>query len=493
MVHHPGPPLNVHVHIPNGTFTDVQGDLHQTTSIERSETGQSAQDPNSYTNRTPTGLLELFRETSPGAAFDSVDRFPPPKCLPGTRGELLDEVECWIDLDQTKICWIHGPAGAGKSAIAQTVSETCSERGQLAASFFFSRSAPSRSHARQFFTTIALQIAHSMPQMRQAICKAVEDDLQILHRQHSAQLKKLLVLPLSSASTSAPTQPLLVIIDGLDECGGDQSKLLLHILELVATYSLPLRFLIFSRPEPQISHFFDTVAMDATTGISLYGDHQAREDVLLFLQTGFDTIHDSERHAAIMKHVPKPWPSGEDVQLLADRSDGYFIYASTVLKYVDEEYPSCIDRLREVLELSKPGSSAFGELDKLYMQVLSIYPDTDLLLRVLGGLLTPFRSHLHEDGLESVESLQAILGLHPGQIEHILRGLHSVLDIQVSLNHTLDLTQRVEPFHASFPQFLFDQSRAGRYYINQESINADIVRGTADLMRDYDKRKPSLG
>jgi len=94
---------------------------------------------------------------------------PLPKCLPGTREELLNEVKRWIDLDQTKICWIHGPAGAGKSATAQTVSETCSERRQLAATFFFSRSAPSRSHAQWFFTTIAHQIAHSMPQMRRRI------------------------------------------------------------------------------------------------------------------------------------------------------------------------------------------------------------------------------------------------------------------------------------------------------------------------------------
>ena len=459
---------------------------YQYNTLPVRQVSQHRKEPNSYTNRTPTGLLELFRASSPDAAFDSAGRSPPPKCLPGTREKLLNEIERWIGLDESKICWIHGPAGAGKSAIAQTVSETCSARGQLAASFFFSRSAPSRSHARWFFTTIAHQIAHSVPQMRQAICKAVEDDMQILHKRRSAQLKQLLILPLLSFSaSSAPPPPFLVIVDGLDECDGDHSKLLLHILELVNT--LPLRFLIFSRPEPQVCHFFDTVAMSASTRISIYGDHKAREDVCLFLRTKFNTIHDSERHAAIMKHVPKPWPSNEVVQLLADRSGGYFIYASTVVKYVDEEYSSCIDRLQEILELSN--SSAFAELDKLYTQILSIYPDTDLLLRVLGVLLTQVRSLPHLHGLKSIDSLQAILGLHPGQVEHIFRGLRSVLELGDYDNPI----QRVQPFHASFPQFLFDKSRAGRYYINQENINADIVRGTADLMRDYDKRKSSPG
>jgi len=40
----------------------------------------------------------------------------------------------------------------------------------------------------------------------------------------------------------------------------------------------------------------------------------------------------------------------EVVELLADRPGGYFIYTSTVLKHVDEDYSSCIDRLRDVLE-----------------------------------------------------------------------------------------------------------------------------------------------
>ena len=108
-----------------------------------------------------------------------------------------------------------------------------------------------------------------------------------------------------------------------------------------------------------------------------------------------------------MKHVPKPWPSDKIVQLLADRSDGYFIYASTVMKYVDEEYFSCTDRLREILELSKPGLSAFAELDKLYMQILSIYPEseTDLLLRVLGAVLCLLPSHTHFHDPERAESL----------------------------------------------------------------------------------------
>ena len=37
----------------------------------------------------------------------------------------------------------------------------------------------------------------------------------------------------STAFILLSSKPFLVIVDGLDECDGDQSKLLLHILELV--------------------------------------------------------------------------------------------------------------------------------------------------------------------------------------------------------------------------------------------------------------------
>jgi len=50
------------------------------------------------------------------------------------------------------------------------------------------------------------------------------------------------------------SSPFLVIINGLDECRGndDQSVILSHIHDLVDKHRLPLRFLITSRPESHI-------------------------------------------------------------------------------------------------------------------------------------------------------------------------------------------------------------------------------------------------
>ncbi|KAF9077459.1 hypothetical protein BDP27DRAFT_1179511, partial [Rhodocollybia butyracea] len=68
------------------------------------------------------------------------------------------------------IIWLYGPAGAGKSAIAQTFAEACARNGTLlVGSFFFWRTDTSRNNPQMLFTTIAYQMAMSIPELRPKI------------------------------------------------------------------------------------------------------------------------------------------------------------------------------------------------------------------------------------------------------------------------------------------------------------------------------------
>ena len=60
-----------------------------------------------------------------------------------TREKILKIIMDWINhpRPRRRIVWLNGPAGAGKSAIAQTIAMRCSDE-KLAASFFFSETAP---------------------------------------------------------------------------------------------------------------------------------------------------------------------------------------------------------------------------------------------------------------------------------------------------------------------------------------------------------------
>ena len=120
------------------------------------------------------------------------------------------------------IMWVYGPAGSGKSAIAQTIAKMCEEEMILLASFFFSRNDPSRSTVKPLTATIAYQISLNLPDVRDAILRAIERDPLIFSKSPAVRVKSLIVAPLQQLADAGffnePTSHRLVIIDGLDEC-----------------------------------------------------------------------------------------------------------------------------------------------------------------------------------------------------------------------------------------------------------------------------------
>ena len=110
-----------------------------------------------------------------------------------------------------------------------------------------------------------------------------------------------------------------------------------------------------------------------TKVLSLYGDYGAPSDVSMYLRSEFSRIR---RCRAGMQSAPQPWPSEDVIERLVRKSGGYFIYASTVIKFVDEESCSPVARLDHVLGTSNASSEVnpFAELDQLYIQILSTYP-----------------------------------------------------------------------------------------------------------------------
>jgi cytidylate kinase len=73
---------------------------------------------------------------------------------------------------------MYGPAGAGKTAIAQTIAELCAEKSLLAASFLFSRNAASagRNDASCLVATIAWQLIRLIPEIREHVLISLERD-----------------------------------------------------------------------------------------------------------------------------------------------------------------------------------------------------------------------------------------------------------------------------------------------------------------------------
>jgi len=309
------------------------------------------------------------------------------------------------------IYWLYGPAGAGKSAIAQTVAECCARDGKLAASFFFLRDKLGCSTGKNLFPTIVYQLTITIPGTKKPIGMAVHGDPSILHKSIDVQLEKLIVEPCRKMAS----QSTLVIIDGLDEYEGNdmQHRILSLIGRTLASYQLPLCFIIASRPEPHIRDAFDHPIFQHITGhLSLDDSFLPDRDIHIFLQSKFADI--CEKNRDIMASVPQPWPSNSIINLLVQKSSRQFIYASTVLKFIDDEYSHPTDQLKIVLGLTGFHLTAFVDLDRLYHQILSVNPNTSHLLRILGVVLTVCF------GLPS-RDIKSLLALESGDVSLTMR------------------------------------------------------------------------
>ena len=385
----------------------------------------------------------------------------------------MEKIETWVKSDSggKSILWLHGPAGAGKSAIAQTVAEACARHDELAASFFFARTVAGRNSAKHLFPTIAVQIALSAPEKRLGLDSILNYDPFIAERASGSA--DLVASLFQDCSALVPTSQFLVIIDGLDECQGhdDQCGVLAQVARMVNTYQLPLRFLIVSRPEPHLREEFEEPDLaNITERLSLYCDSEAWADVSMYLQSELSRIYSSKRHRDVMQFVPRPWPSEGIIDRLVRKSGGYFIYASTIIKFIDEEYFSPADRLDQIMNSSKSAAlprdsepAPFAELDKLYLQILSSYPISKLhtLKRILGYVAFPSvrGSRMGVDMLD----IEALLRLPRGQVKLMLRGLHSLVAFgEWPWGVTINL------HHASFGDFVHDVERSKYYHVDSE-------------------------
>ncbi|KAJ6483446.1 hypothetical protein DFH09DRAFT_405122 [Mycena vulgaris] len=398
---------------------------------------------NNIVRNGESGIGILNRAVAIAALHDAAESYPQPRCHPETRHELLEDLWTWCTDSNggPSILWLHGPAGAGKSAVMKSLSETLQSSERLGATFFFKRGHPTRGNAHVLFATIALQLAINIPALNLPISRAVEADPMLVGRSTDVQLRELIVDPCSRIECGLPWT---IVIDGLDECDGKhiQQEILRLIGTSFAQARLPFQIIIASRPEPHIREVFEGSLFDLHRPVNI---EQSFVDVRAYLESEFARIH---REHSTMAAVPNPWPSAELIDHLVEQSSGYFIYASTVIKFIDDKNYRPTRRLAALEDTpATHPHSPFAALDALYTQILSEIADNSNLVPILRV------SHYFWLQRRQIDEL---LGLESGDVDLALRGLHSVME-------------KDNPFlvfeHASFNDFLNDPLRAGDFYI----------------------------
>ncbi|KAJ7121023.1 hypothetical protein C8R44DRAFT_559843, partial [Mycena epipterygia] len=259
---------------------------------------------------------------------DSSGPCPPPRCYPGTRRDILRTLFEWASETASltgNILWLHGPMGAGKSAILGTLTKRLLAAGRLGGSFVFRRGV----NAKALFCTIAYQLAINIPHLRGPILHVVQQNPAIVGETMAIQLQELILEPYWAAMDSCP---LALVIDGLHECHSDlQREILCLLARALQNQPSSLRILLASRSE---HHIADILATPCFNGICRsFGVGRSLKDVRTYLRGEFTRIQHNRLELTAPTAVPRPWIPTEVFNNLVEDSMGCFLYASTLVKF----------------------------------------------------------------------------------------------------------------------------------------------------------------
>jgi hypothetical protein len=371
---------------------------------------------------------------------------------------------------------------------------------RLAASFFFSRGGGDVGHAGKFVTSIAVQLAHSMPSVRQHISDAVAERSDIANQSLRDQWQHLVLRPLSKLLKLEPEpKTYIVVVDALDECDSDSNiRIIVQLLaEACSLTGVQLRVLLTSRPEVPIRHGFgqmedadhkDVVLHDISPSI-------VKHDIELFLKYHLGII-------AKECYQVDNWPGVETIRLLVQSACGLFIWAATACRFIQEGGHFVADRLRAVLKDSSSldSSSLTGNSsseDSCTDGRFEILPEQRLDSIYLTVLKSPVRKYRKQERKRwytliretlgaivllqlplSVSSLAQILRVPAEDVYRTLYELHSIVDVPQDPNRLVRL------HHPSFRDFLLNKRRCGdnSFWVDKRRTHEKLAFYCLELM-----------
>ncbi|KAJ3570592.1 hypothetical protein NP233_g4300 [Leucocoprinus birnbaumii] len=467
-----------------------------------------------------TALLILNETRVRNAHLHTIARDPPPRCHEGTRTELREYLRKWLEdatHRSTLLIWLTGPAGAGKTAVAQTFAESCLEVGRLGAVYFFS-SLNQRAGHEGVISTIAYQLARKHPGYMNQITEILSEDPSIPESVLETQFRKLIAEPF--AKLPPMKEPLVIVIDGLDECKSKRAQR--DLIWLIGKYatsdrnaSPSLMFLVCSRTEPHIRAAFSRASprigysveelmsphwyMKETSGaLESKVDYNRQDitcnaqsdidDVYLILRDGLQKLHNLINNS---RDGSKKWPAETQLQELSRSVGGLPVFASTVIRFIghgrdpEQQLRTCLLYLRDLkLRTSK---NPLEGLDTLYKHIMDrvsvegVFEDLANAKLILSLLVILSDEGQWLEKINTALDVRLFLGLSETSFQDALQGLHSVLDIPA--DEDCDKLP-IQFFHKSFGEFLRDPARSGKHTLDMIESRFEVARHAIRIYKE---------
>ncbi|KAF9035969.1 hypothetical protein BJ165DRAFT_1376615, partial [Panaeolus papilionaceus] len=404
--------------------------------------------------------------------------------------------------------WLYGSAGAGKSAVAQTLAVELRAASNLAASFFFSRTAhvnSHRGHEGRFVTTIAYQLAEVVPNLQGYVEHVIVSKPSVFNLALTEQVMALIIEPLKALQLDMASHggtscvlPRVVVIDGLDECKEESGQI--QVLDALATLVshqdvFPCSVFLASRPEVAIRTWMTNKQSEDPQllwSISLLDHCDSDHDIEVFVND--ETAKMKQSHP-LKYRIPAGWPSPELVNEIIKRASGQFVFAATIIKYIKDLRGHPCERLEAILKHTLPSDDRpYADLDALYLHILRQTKHPKLVHQILAFRITTTKFWGCMYGVDSRDYLRILLSL-PYSVHTLLVDLQSVMRVDEDWMQFMGEYSKVEAYpavfhHASLLEFLLDPHRSEEFYVDIPSMDKELCETTLRQLGDPNLASP---
>ncbi|VDB88572.1 unnamed protein product [Peniophora sp. CBMAI 1063] len=366
------------------TVEKIQSSIHKSQGVVMSELKAMKEELDLFLERdrqrsTTANTSRLLGMLDRVASAD-IDAQNSNGCLEGTRVDLLRDLMLWArDPHSPRIFWLNGMAGTGKSAVARSFSRTLRSDGLLGGSFFCYRMVADQADAKRIIPTVVVSLALRDSHCTEALLAELDTVSSVRAWNLETQIDRLLCKPFVGIEHDDDLMP-VVVIDALDECSDEMiTRDLLHwLLKHVGkppvgpAAQLPVKFFLTSRPEPHIRGYLEGIHSDFGQVVRL---HDIEHVIVGHDISRFITHSLRNMRGTLWSPSLSDWPSQADIDALTRLSGNLFIYASTVLMYIQK---NPVDRLHRLTgTVVTAGRVMTQSLDDIYNMILSDATNAD--------------------------------------------------------------------------------------------------------------------
>ena len=392
-------------------------------------------------------------------------------CLPGTRTEILDVIMRWatggdqlageepssiqVPNADCRVLWLCGLAGEGKSCIAISVAKIARMMGLLGSYYGFQVHLGSLNPSNMF-STIAHDLADHDPVRKQHLLDVISESRDICRTSSCRMQFEALIIGSSVERTSVAET--IIVIDAFDESGDFEARReALDILTRRACdVPLGLHILVTSRFEYDVRRALSPPPSGAGVLLmeNIPNDLTVR-DINIYVRTSLRDLDLSEA--------------------LANAAETSFLWASSACRCLKDKHWAGMSRegLHSIMD-SNTG------LDGLYQATLDQHSermgvDGIALLKSILGVMMCAKEPL---------SIRAIYYLGPESTarDGLIKYQRLVHQVAPLFYGTHDLDTPITPLHSSFIDFLQDERRSGRFWVDRNVSNVHLTSSCLTVM-----------